>query len=48
MLLITGFVLAFAAVLLAARMRAVGRIDAANLGSMSQQWVADYRASHST
>jgi hypothetical protein len=47
MLLIIALVLVFIAVLLAARLRTPSRLDASNLGSMSEHWIAEYRASHS-
>jgi hypothetical protein len=47
MLVITGLVLAVIAVLVAVRLRALSPLDPANLGRMSERWVAEYRASHS-
>ena len=47
MLLTFGVLLSLAACAVIARMRIPGRLDAADLGWMSQQWLAEYRASHS-
>jgi hypothetical protein len=47
MLFIVGVVIALIAVLIIPRMRASGRVDSANLGWMSEQWLAEHRASHS-
>jgi hypothetical protein len=47
MLLITGLFLALVAVLVTVSLRAPARVDVASLGRMSEQWVAEYRASHS-
>jgi hypothetical protein len=35
------------AILILAKMRAPGGANAAHLGSMSEQWLAEHRASHS-
>ena len=48
MLLIIGaFVLLTTGVILA-RVRVPGGVNAANLGRMSEQWLAEYRASNPT
>jgi len=45
MLFILGVVVALAAVLIRPRMRVPGRVNAAHLGCMSEQWLAEIRAS---
>jgi hypothetical protein len=47
MLLIVGLVMALIAVVIIPRMRLPGGVNAANLGWMSEQWLAEHRASHS-
>jgi hypothetical protein len=47
MLFIIGLVIAFIAVVIIPWMRVPGRVNPANLGWMSGQWLADHRASHS-
>ena len=46
MLFIVGIVIALIAAVLP-RMRVPGGVNSANLGWMSQQWLAEHRASHS-
>ena len=45
MLLIIGLVAALIAVVSIPRMRVSGAVNSANLGWMSQQWLAEHRAS---
>ena len=47
MLFIVGGVIVLVAVVAIPRMRVPGGVNAAHLGSMSKQWVAEHRASHS-
>ena len=47
MLLIIGVVIALFAVAAIPRMRVPGGVNAAQLGWMSEQWLAEHRASHS-
>jgi hypothetical protein len=48
MLFIVGIAIAFLiAFVIIPRMRVPGGINSANLGSMSEQWLAEHRASHS-
>jgi hypothetical protein len=47
MLLLIGVLITLAALLLIARARVPGGVNAGHLGWMSQQWLAEYRASHS-
>jgi hypothetical protein len=47
MLLIVGLVMALIAVVIIPRMRLPGGVNSANLGWMSEQWLAEHRASHS-
>lgn len=47
MLFIIGVVIALIAVVIIPRMRVPGGVNAANLGWMSEQWLAEHRASHS-
>jgi hypothetical protein len=47
MLFIVGVVIAFTAVVIIPRMRVAGGVNSSNLGWMSQQWLAEHRASHS-
>jgi hypothetical protein len=46
MLFIVGVVVALVAVVSVPRMRAPGGVNAAQLGWMSEQWLAEHRASH--
>lgn len=46
MLFIVGIVIALIAVVIP-RMRVPGGVNSANLGWMSEQWLAEHRASHS-
>ena len=47
MLFIVGIVIASIAVVIIPRMRVPGGVNSTNLGWMSQQWLAEHRASHS-
>jgi hypothetical protein len=47
MLFIVGVVIVLAAVVIIPRMRVPGGVNAAHLGWMSEQWLAEHRASHS-
>jgi hypothetical protein len=47
MLFIVGVVIALVAVGILPRMRVAGGVNAAHLGWMSEQWLAEHRASHS-
>ena len=47
MLFIVGIVIASIAVVVIPRLRVPGGVNAATLGWMSQQWLAEHRASHS-
>jgi hypothetical protein len=47
MLLNVGLVIVSIAVALIPRMRVPGRVNAVPLGWMSEQWLAEHRASHS-
>ena len=47
MLFILGLVIVSIAIVLVPSMRVPGRVNAAPLGWMSQQWLAEYRSSHS-
>jgi len=47
MLLIVGLVVVLIAVVIIPRMRVPGGVNSANLGWMSEQWLAEHRASHS-
>jgi hypothetical protein len=47
MLFIVGIVIALIAVVVIPRLRVPGGVNAATLGWMSQQWLAEHRASHS-
>jgi hypothetical protein len=47
MLFIVGIVIALIAVVIIRRMRVPGGVNSANLGWMSEQWLAEHRASHS-
>jgi hypothetical protein len=46
MLVITGLVVLVIAIVIFAVRRMPGSIDPAQLGFVSQQWLAEYRASH--
>lgn len=47
MLFIVGIVIALIAVVIIPRIRVPGGVNSANLGWMSEQWLAEHRASHS-
>ena len=47
MLFIVGIVIASIAVVVIPRLRVPGGVNSATLGWMSQQWIAEHRASHS-
>jgi hypothetical protein len=47
MLFTAGLVIALIAVVIIPRMRVAGGVTSANLGWMSEQWLAEHRASHS-
>jgi hypothetical protein len=47
MLFILGVVIVLVAVVIIPRMRLPGRGNSANLGWMSERWLAEHRASHS-
>jgi len=47
MLFIVGVVVVLIAVVIVPRMRVPGGVNSANLGWMSEQWLAEHRASHS-
>jgi hypothetical protein len=47
MLFIVGVVMVLIAVVIIPRMRVPGGVNSANLGWMSEQWLAEHRASHS-
>jgi len=47
MLLIVGLVIVSVAVVVLPRIRVTGGVNAAPLGWMSEQWLAEHRASHS-
>ena len=47
MLFIVGVIIALVAVGILPRMRVPGGVNAADLGWMSEQWLAEHRASHS-
>jgi hypothetical protein len=47
MLFIVGVVIALIAVVIIPRMRVPGGVNSANLGWMSEQWLAEHRASRS-
>jgi hypothetical protein len=46
MLLIVGVLMLLIAVVIVSRMRVPGGVNSSNLGWMSEQWLAEYRASH--
>jgi len=46
MLFIVGVVAVLIAVVVTPRMRVPGGVNSANLGWMSEQWLAEHRASH--
>ena len=46
MLLTVGVLLGLAAIAGISRLRVPGGVDTAQLGWMSEQWLAEYRASH--
>jgi len=47
MLFIVGVVIVLIAVVFIPRTRVPGGVNSANLGWMSEQWLAEHRASHS-
>ena len=47
MLFIVGIVMVLTAIVAIPRMRVPGGVNSANLGWMSEQWLAEHRASHS-
>jgi hypothetical protein len=47
MLFIVGVVIVLIAVVIIQRRRVPGGVNSASLGSMSAQWLAEHRASHS-
>jgi hypothetical protein len=47
MLFIVGIVVVLIAVVIIPMMRVPGGVNSANLGWMSEQWLAEHRASHS-
>jgi hypothetical protein len=47
MLFIVGVVIVLIAVVVIPRMRVPGGVNPANLGWMSERWLAEHRASHS-
>jgi hypothetical protein len=47
MLFIVAAVIVVIAAVIIPRMRVPGGVNSANLGWMSQQWLAEHRASHS-
>lgn len=47
MLFIIGVVVVLIAVVIIPRMRVPGSVNSANLGWMSEQWLAEHRASQS-
>ena len=46
MLLIVIVLIALTAIVISSRIRVPGGVNPTQLGWMSQQWLADYRASH--
>jgi hypothetical protein len=48
MLFIVVLVMVLIAVVIIPRMRVPGGVNSANLGWMSEQWLAEHRASHAT
>jgi hypothetical protein len=48
MLLIIGLLIALITVVLIVRARVPGGVNSAQLGWVSQRWLAEYRASHPT
>lgn len=47
MLFIVGVVIVFIAVVIMPRLRVQGGVNSADLGWMSEQWLAEHRAAHS-
>jgi hypothetical protein len=47
MLFIVGIIIVLTAVVIIPRMRVPGGVKSADLGWMSEQWLAEHRASHS-
>jgi hypothetical protein len=48
MLFILGVVILLIGIFIIPRLRVPGGVDAARLGWMSEQWLAEHRASHSS
>lgn len=48
MLLIFGVIILLIGMVIIPRLRVPGGVDAARLGWMSEQWLAEHRASHSS
>jgi len=46
MLFIIGFLIMVTAMVIISRLRVPGGVNAAKLGWMSEQWLAEHRASH--
>jgi len=46
MLIFIGALITLTTALVIRRVRVLGRADAANLGEVSEQWLAEHRASH--
>jgi hypothetical protein len=46
MLIFLGVLAALTTAVVIHRVRVAGRADAANLGEVSEQWLAEHRASH--
>ena len=46
MLIIVGVAIALVALVIIPRMRVPGGVNSANLGWMSEHWLAEHRASH--
>jgi len=46
MLIFIGVLVTLSTALVIRKVRAAGRADAANLGEVSEQWLAEHRASH--
>jgi hypothetical protein len=47
MLVIVGVIIVLTTVVIIPRMQVPGGVNSANLGWMSEQWLAEHRASHS-
>jgi hypothetical protein len=48
MLIIIALLLTFTAAIIVTRLRVPGGVNTSPLGSMSERWLAEYRASHPT